>query len=664
MHETTGLTGADQARADGDAGVGWGLPWPPPGLELIHGAFQRATLVLLAGSALTVLPLLMLVAREQAFWADPGLGYGWFVLAVAVLIGGVLLIGGIDILARALFTAGRAGRAGYDGALVLHVLADAARDSGLLLQARRHYARLEAAERTALLALRSSATLAWLGAALWLPAGFGFGLLLASLGVLGSGTGLLLLTLVPAALLALGGAGTQMVDAAVTRRARRRWQRDVVTADVLTAEAAAWRDALEARTGAAPGAPARRSLLRGAGWAAIGIGVLLPLPLISMLAVSGAGSVKAALGDVNAGSSSARLTRLESLRPYALPADPAITPEAAGQALHALAFTGRDPDLRDVAFQRPARVYPVPWAAEGVPPAPLPPLDRLAGSGTIARAWAGQLGREEVAFLEQAAAHPAHGEFAIVARAAAADLAGTRWTTAALVSTPSWLLPVGHIGPLRSGAHTHIALATLYAARRDERGAETALRAVISTGLLLGREAVGQLDVFVGATMVDHASTALAELYEATGRIAEAGALANTRAALEATSRLTRTLERRAGRGGSLRGLMDVAADSTLPRGVRWEALHTVSLGVACHNPHVAVFGTGAEHAAWLATARAGLVRSPAEAHLFDAMTAPISVPAEYQRRSGVMRRLAGLTLRPASAAECGALLTALLTSF
>jgi hypothetical protein len=653
----------DYATQPADAGSaaapsGTPLRWPPPGLEPIHGAVWPAITLLGVGGALMTLPMLLAVATSQPFWSMGTFGASWWVPVLCTVAGLVLVLGGVDRLARVLLGAARAVRHGYDLRIIAYVATDGSRDAGFLLQGLRQYASLGERERRWLLNARVAAAAACALALLWIPFGFAVGVMLAGRGVIASGTGLTLFVFLPAAAALLAGIGCRFLDLAGTARIRREW-RSGGRADVaLDLEAAAWRADLDARSGdASPvGAPARRAPLRAAAWALIVAAALLPLPLLTLSLVSTAGPVTTQIAVPNMARMSTRLAQLEVLRPYLLPTDPAITAQQAGAALHTLSHVGRSAPVAPLELP-PVRTYETDWNGAYEQPDGLPPLERFVNGGLFARAQS--LTPAERDYLARATAHPAHAEFATLARAVSADVAGTRWDPALLAGTVPWELPIPRFGQLRSGAYHHVARAALQTSRGEVMAAETTLRELISAGFLLAREGVTMIDMLIGAVIADIGASALLEFYEATGRTAEAHSIRHTRGGIETAAGLGRSLNVGSRPDGSMHASMAQAADSTLPRGLRWEALMRVHLSAGCLNPHTAVFGRGTEYGSWLENVRSDLVRYPSEAALFDMTTSGDVIPAQYARRAGLVRRLVGVTLRRDAAGHCATLLTA-----
>lgn len=210
--------------------------------------------------------------------------------------------------------------------------------------------------------------------------------------------------------------------------------------------------------------------------------------------------------------------QVEALRAYRLPADPAVTPAQAGEALNALARVG-DTTFTEPSLRRPARLYPQPWVVDTANPLGLEP--RAWPSELIPRAAAG-LTPAQSAYLRSIAEHPAAAELRLTARAARADVTGSLYTLPFADDVTAYTLGPPRLGGLLYAGHVQVAAAALDVAENRRDRAEERLREVISTGFLLRDEAVELVPALYGVRLARHGGTALASLYRVSGRDQEA----------------------------------------------------------------------------------------------------------------------------------------------
>ncbi|HSJ11011.1 MAG TPA: hypothetical protein VK928_13895, partial [Longimicrobiales bacterium] len=453
------------------------LRWPPPGLESLHGAAWRAVTPLAAGALVLTAPMLWAVARRTPFWSTGPWGSSWWLILVLTLLGVMLAIGGIARVVETLRDSARALNRGHNPRIVALIATDASNDSGFLLQGLRQYGTLELSERRVLIAARVVSAVGYTAALLWATIGLAIGLLLAARGIVPTGSSLAMFVLVPVALLLTPAFAARVLESTVTHRLRKKYRRDEDAERALRGDVKAWNDAAEDRLSIRPrtGSPLG---VRIAAIALIAVAVVLPLPVLSVAVASSIGTALAEIAVPRYGRISLRHVRAEMLARYALPADPAITPQEAGEILHVIGNTGGRPpgDLEAPALRT------------------LPPLPRGPGTNDMARfAGAafeprGPLTPEEIDVLEQFEAHPANAEYARLARAGAADANGARLDLAAVTTASPWNIPIPRFGTLRELSHHRIGLAVLQASRGQNAQAEQTLREVISVGVLVGRE--------------------------------------------------------------------------------------------------------------------------------------------------------------------------------
>jgi hypothetical protein len=379
---------------------------------------------------------------------------------------------------------------------------------------------------------------------------------------------------------------------------------------------------------------------------------LLPLPIITLSLASATGPAIGQLAILRVESTAGRVAKAQMLEPYAVPSTDAMSAQQAGAVLHSLARTGALP-IRNPLEREPITRYD-PWPRESKP-VTMPNLEAF-GTQLIPRA--ATLTAEETAYLERVVQYPALADLSRVARARAADVTGGRLDVELLAGISVVDLPFARFSGLRDATQFHTAKAVLDLSRGEAEAAETTLREVIAVGLLVMRESQSLIDVLVGASITANGGAALQSLYRTTGRHDEADAMLRPQEGIERMENITRALHSPGDVDAMLRRSMAMTTDEALPRGMRWEALMSIQIGVGCLNPHTVVFGNGEEYATWLAATRASLVRYPSEEALFDVLQRGPTMPAHLAQRATVLQRLLGITLgRSDTTRTCAALM-------
>ncbi len=329
------------------------------------------------------------------------------------------------------------------------------------------------------------------------------------------------------------------------------------------------------------------------------------------------------------------MAAVEAARPYRLPPDPALSTEAAGEALHALVMTGHAD--ADPLFRRPVRVY-----KPRTPPAGPPPFSPPVPGPDWIRAAAAGLTPEQATYLRAFVAYPALAEFSTLARAGSIDIVGTRYVMPFPETLTQWELPIARMHTVRRAAEAMVARATLALDAGRVAAAEAALREVVSVGVVLTDDAPFTVDALVGATTAALGLASLEALYDAAGRDADAARLARLSDAVHRAAALAGGGARRRATGNTMRATAAAGAlvlDPDLPRGLRWQVASAYGVASECGSLRHRLFGESAEYREWKEQARAALVRSPAEAALFD-VTLETPLRAELTPR-GSLRRAA-----------------------
>ena len=567
------------------------LIWPPPGLEPIHGELPRLTSQFAVAVIVLLLPLVF-----GALEVDPDAG-SWGSV-VAFMIDFVLLAFAYVRLRQLLVHALVAIESGYPRSLIWHVAADTHRDIPLILQSRAFFVDTPKDMATRLLELRTiSATCALLGV-LWVPVSFPFVAVAAAMGAL-RGVLFWIALLLPTVILLAMAAWFRLkeITAKATVRSREAVDRE------RAAQVSGW-NRLYARAGLARSRSKNTielKLATGGVWMALFL-MLFPIALAGL-------TTAIPRFIVRNGSSYIMPVRnqvVNALREYRLPHDSSITPLAAGEAIHNIRFVGRlDPEEK--LQKPPTRAYP-----RGVLPATQDLFIRQREMWTdslFVRMRRGAITPDQRIALDSLAHHPAHAELQILARAPLVDIAAARWDFDVVDTVATYILPYG-LGQLNDLALAHIARAALQFQRGDIAAAETTIKENISAGFNLLDNSLTLVDELVAGRLIRRSATALASLYELTGRRAEA----------ERIRGMVDTIERVEGGVRSSESIEDakrLVVTNRASRAVRWEMFALLQTAAPCMSLKSALFGRPHD-AQWLKQARANLVRLPGEAQYFE----------------------------------------------
>jgi hypothetical protein len=626
------------------------LRWPPPGLERQHGALWPVIVGLAAGSTLLVLPQLLMLTDTTTPATRGPFASTWLLAGAVSLVGLLLVLGGCFRLATLLRAGSRTVVRGYGWLTYAQVVTDLTRDTGFVLQGARHFARLDEATRRRVLVMRLCAPFFYLCAGLWPLVAFPVMLALASRGA-ASLSALWLVSVAPLAALLVTGLICRAVEYSDLTPARRSAEARAENELALSSEIDEWNMRLEDEGDAGalpPGAPAARVL----GFASVLpllIGAFALLPILGLTTLGAIGPLVTGIAVPNYTVALGQIRTLDVLHPYYVEADPAVTPRAAGEALHALTFIGAQPRWNDASVRAPARSY-----ADRATPPTIGDRAALHGltwdRGLLALAMLG-LSDEQHAALSGLAAEPYQTEIRLLARAAAADIGAARWVSPLPVDVPAieWHTP--RFYRMRDAIHTRFAVAALAVADGRHDDAELAIREVLSVGLLLADNGVTVIDGLIGASIAYTAAGLLGELYAITGRLAEAERIAGTLAAVEVARAATRL---GAVGGADAREMTRFVAAAELPRPVRWDAFAAFITIDGCLGAGRVIFGRSPDHEQWLAKVRAELVRYPADAERFDHLVAYGQFGRQVApRRTALERVLTASIGRPAGVQGC-----------
>jgi hypothetical protein len=583
-------------------------------MERLQGRLWRVISVSWIGSIILVAPLLWELSVEQPFWSLGPFGGEWQVGTTIAGMGVLVLLGAFGTFFDLMRQSAKAADAGFGTLTIVEVLTDVGRDTGFLIQGKRHFGLLGPRKRAVLVRARLRGAAFMLAAALWLTVGFGLAVLLAARGFV-TPSGSLLVTVGPSAVLLLLGLITLGAQFLQVRSVQSAWlvQEGL---DKVQTEAGSWIDRLEAADetvalGAGPVGEGRK--FRSGATAVVILFALMLIPTVTVAITASIGPILAEVAVPTFLSVQEMAGAAETLRRYQLPPETVATPNEAGQALQNIAFVGGgDPEPWERA---PSTLYGEGWFPD---PDDFPdPYSETVAHELMSRPFT-SFSAEEQAALRQAATHPAHEAFHILARAQLVDVVSGRW----LLPFPDTLtfqaLPWPRFAAFRTAGLAQVAKAAVEVADgRSEVGEET-LRELISTGFLLIDQGPTLIDNLMGVVLANMGGDALEGYYERSGRTGDAQALKWAREGAAAAARKSRAGLIAEDIHSLLQGIPDLVEEGEALRGLRWEYFATFNTLAPCINVHKMVFGPDESYDDWRARARDALVRVRGEVELFE----------------------------------------------
>ena len=633
------------------------LSWPPPGMERLQGRLWRVIGVSWIGSVILVVPLLWELSVEQPFWSLGPFQGEWQVGTTIAVVGVVLLMAAFGSFFDLMRQSARAADAGFGTLTIVEVLTDVGRDTGFLIQGKRHFGLLGPRKRAVLVRARLRGAAFVLTAALWLSVGFGIAVLLAARGFV-TPSGSLLLTLGPSALLLLLGLITLLHQYFQVRRVQSAWLLQEGVEKVQT-EAGSWIGRLHA---------ADESVALGSGPTGEGakfrsgatvVAILLVVTLIPTVTVAITASIGPILAEIAVPtflSVQEMAGAAETLRRYRLPPGQSATPSQAGQALQNIAFVGGGgPEPWE---RPPGTAYDMGWFPD---PESFPdPYSESVARDLMVRILS-SFSAEEQAALRQAAAHPAHEEFHLLARAQLVDVVSGRWSLPFPDTLTFQALPWPRFAAFRTAGLAQVAKAAVEVDEGRPDQAEETLGELISTGFLLVDQGPTLIDNLMGVVLANMGGDALEGYYERVGRTADGQAL---RWAREGATNAAR--KARAGLVANdihslLQGIPGLVEDGDALRGLRWEYFATFNTLAPCINVHKMVFGPDETYDDWRVRARESLVRVRGEVDLFELAEGKLFSRNADAELEGFLPRFLSLTLGSrGSPGSCASLVTQL----
>ncbi|MEO5510631.1 MAG: hypothetical protein ABIS27_08360 [Longimicrobiales bacterium] len=613
------------------------LEWPPPGLEQLHSQLRtvrsRAMLATLFIAPPIVWLLVGMSVSERALRGAVG---------VLIAIGLFFFLRAILNAARILDASRRGRNLGYAPRLLLEVAVDDSRDTASLIAGTGAYESVRERTRDRIRGLRILAQLLRLAAAV-LPLPLVCVALPLALRGAADGLAVALIPALPFFFFSLTAAITIAYAAVLAQwdRGSDAWDPSPVT---LGERAAAWQAVTRTHRPVRPTGGFLIVLLGAAG----GI-VLFVSVAFALVTVAGYGIAVQEVSRIRSYAPQPRsLLGVEIMRDWRLPADSAITPRQAGDALHALLYAGRvvAPGMLEPARGFNARLWP----------------SRGADTYLAASLWRAAIGRDSLQWfakhpdyasldsLHRIAPHPALRMLDILARATDIDVTASRYR-----------LPLERGALDEAGGFSHAndakdveAAVFLAAARRynagDRAGAELLLRELISAGFLLIDRSPFVRDFWMGYMWVSRGKWALAELYRVTGRAAEADGLARSSAAADRVAVGTGGgFDVRFGADGfrdppdpTLEGALRTIRSPHVYPSIRWTAFQSAVPVARCGTLRRAMFGPGEFTDLLLAQARTNVIRIPSDSALAAVVLDPAGhsakPPFELSRRPGFRR--------------------------
>jgi hypothetical protein len=174
------------------------------------------------GSVILVLPLLWALAVEQPFYSLGPFEDNWQLGVGIAVIGAVLIALAFGHLFLLMRSAARAADHGYGTLTILEVASDSGRDTGFLIQGKRHFAGLDDEHQQRVVRARLLGAALMLLGALWLVVGFGLAILLAARGFV-TPSGIWLMSLAPTGVIAAVGAFFLIVQNSTVRGLQTEW---------------------------------------------------------------------------------------------------------------------------------------------------------------------------------------------------------------------------------------------------------------------------------------------------------------------------------------------------------------------------------------------------------------------------------------------------------
>jgi len=609
-------------------------------MERLQGSLWRVIGLSWTGSLILVLPLLWALAVEQPFYSLGPFEDNWELGIAIAAVGAVLIIFAFGHLWVAMQGAAKAADLGYGTTTVLEVACDSGRDTGFLIQGKRHFSSLDSGSQVTVVRGRLTGAVLLLGAATWMVAGFGIAILLAARGFV-TPSGIWLITVGPSALMTVAGAFFMIRQGTTVRELQTGWNAQEGI-NRIHIESEAWNQRLDEAgeqiaLGSGPRGEANR-FRRGA-IAVIVVFFLGFVPAATISVTTAIGPILAEIAVPTFLAVQEMAGGAEVLRRFTVAPNPSVSPAQAGAAFQNVAFVGFTGNAEPLEAS-PTTTYRDPW----FPTPDFPDVFSESVATDLMRRPFAEFSERERTALRQAAAHPAQSEFAILAHAQLADIVSGRWILPFPDSITFQELPWPRFQAFRAAGLARIAKASVEVADGDRAQAEVTLRELISTGFLLIDQGPTLLDNLIGVELTRMGGDALEGYYMNLGDAERAESLAWAReGALGAAKKARAGLIAEDARA-LLQGVPDLVENDDALRGLRWEYFATFNMLAPCINLHKMVFGADDTYNEWRQRAERTIVRVPGEQQLFDLAENSV-LNAGSQQVEGFLPRFLSLVL-------------------
>lgn len=632
------------------------LSWPPPGLERLQGGLWQVIGLSWTGSLILVLPLLWALAVEQPFYSLGPFEDNWELGMAIAALGALLIVVAFAHLWLLTRSAGRAADMGYGTKTIMEVACDLGRDTGFLIQGKRHFGALDEERQIALVNARLRGAVLLLAAAVWLAVGFGVAILLAARGFV-TPSGIWLMTVAPTALMAAAGALSIISQNTTVRGLQTEWNAQEGV-NRIRSESEAWNERLDQAGSAVVLGPGSR---QEGGRFRVGSTIVLVLfvlgfgPAVTIAVTTSIGPMLAEIAVPSFLAVQEMAGGAEVLRRFAVEKDPSVSPQEAGTALQNLAFVGFNGPAEPME-QTPGTLYETGW----FPTPDFPdPFSESVASDLMSRPLS-EFSVEEQAALLQAFSHPAHADFHLLARAEMADVVSGRWTLPFPDSMTFQELPWPRFQAFRTAGLAQVAKATVELSRGQSGNAEHTLRELISTGFLLIDQGPTLLDNLIGVELTRMGADGLEGYYRRIGEGDRAESLQWAREGALAASRKARAGLTPGDARALLQGVPDLVENGEALRGLRWEYFATFNMLAPCINLQKMVFGPDATYNEWRRRVERAIVRVPGEQELFDLAESGV-LGSGGQELHGFLPRFLSLVLgREGAPGSCASLIASL----
>ncbi|MGD2217645.1 MAG: tetratricopeptide repeat protein [Gemmatimonadales bacterium] len=308
------------------------------------------------------------------------------------------------------------------------------------------------------------------------------------------------------------------------------------------------------------------------------------------------------------------LSAAKEARAYRLEPDPGITAAEAGRALYSVYTAGERPRG---AQRPPEHSFEQNWmTAEGATDREDERYLLVTDPARLFRAAVEGLNDEQRVYLREVSSHPGFAQYSIAARASEADILAAMYVLPFPDDYSVWSLPFPNFANTKDAARAHVALAALLLADGRLEDAETAIREVISVGLLIVDEGTTLIEGVVGTAIVKTGCDALAEFYMIAGREDEAETLYLISAIIEhgrdpIYAREFESFDE------AREAYYEVLGHPDRARSARWGALTRVS-EAPCFSVRELVVGTRRNHRRAMEQAGQYLLRRQSDVALFE----------------------------------------------